>query len=74
MSTLLALMDYDVDCVCYSQYLSNRDFNYFKDFFIKLGIEKKIKYGTFNDICEKMINLKGDVREMSINLINGNNQ
>lgn len=33
MSILLALMGHKVDCVCYSAYLSERDYDDFKDIF-----------------------------------------
>ena len=33
MSLILAIMGHSVTCVCYSDYLSNRDFKDFKDIF-----------------------------------------
>lgn len=36
MAILLALMGYRIDCVCYSAYLSDRDFNDFKPIFEEL--------------------------------------
>ena len=32
-SIVLALLGFSVDCVCYSKYLSERDYNDFKDIF-----------------------------------------
>lgn len=39
--------------------------------FKELGIEKKVSYGTFCDLSEKIINRAGDLREMSQNLLRG---
>lgn len=66
---ILALQNYDVDCVCYSDYLSKRDNNDFADFFMAFGLQKHIIYGTFGHLCEKFINQYGDVRNLVNNLI-----
>jgi preprotein translocase subunit SecA len=58
-STVLALIGFDVYCVCYSEYLSDQDFQTFKSLFGILNLTEKINYGTFNKICENMINAKG---------------
>ena len=63
-SVVLALLGFDVYCVCYSEYLSDRDFQAFKSLFDVLNLTEKIKYGTFNKICENMINSNGDVRSL----------
>ena len=59
MSLLLALLEKEVYCVCYSSYLSNRDYEAFKDIFKAFEVEDKITYGTFNQISEIIINKKG---------------
>ena len=56
MSLLLALMGNSVSCVCYSSYLSSRDYDSFKDMFNEFGVDNKITYGTFGEISEKIIN------------------
>jgi preprotein translocase subunit SecA len=58
-STVLTLIGFDVYCVCYSEYLSDRDFQTFKSLFGILNLTEKINYDTFNKICENMINEKG---------------
>ena len=63
-STMLALLGCDVDCGCYSDYLSKRDFTAFLAMFTAFGVTEHIKYGTFNWLCEEFINRHGDVREM----------
>lgn len=65
LSTILALLGYKVDVVCYSRHLSDRDFGDFEKFFDSLGIKDKIKYATFTDICDDKINEQGDIRKLS---------
>ncbi len=59
VSIIFALYGYEVNCACYSQYLSERDYKDFLDIFNELGITDRIFYGTFNMICERFINEKG---------------
>ena len=64
-------MGYRVDVVCYSKYLSERDYNSFKHIFSAFKVDKKIVYGTFDDISNKMINEGGNIRELANSLIKG---
>lgn len=48
LSTILALMGHEVDAVCYSRYLSDRDYKDFSGIFKDLEVDTKISYGTFN--------------------------
>ena len=68
-AVVLSLLGYDVYCVCYSDYLSKRDYNAFKQLFDKLDLNNYIHYGTFNKICEKEINKDGDIRKSVNDLI-----
>ena len=61
----MSLIGYDVHVVSYSKYLSERDYNDFKNLFKFLEIENKISYGTFRDLIEKFLNEKGDIRVMT---------
>lgn len=58
----LAIFGMDTFCVCYSDYLSKRDYNAFEALFAKLEILERVNYGTFNKICETVLNKNGDVR------------
>mmetsp|Transcript_1307 Transcript_1307/g.2561 ORF Transcript_1307/g.2561 Transcript_1307/m.2561 type:complete len:1973 (-) Transcript_1307:280-6198(-) len=62
-SIVLALCGYRVDCACYSDYLSRRDFDAFRFLFQKFRVEKHISYGTFNQLCENMLNRMCDIRQ-----------
>ncbi|KAL4475809.1 hypothetical protein ABPG72_011370 [Tetrahymena utriculariae] len=70
LSILLALMGYKVDVACYSQILSERDYESFKNLFIDFKVDKNIKYGTFLKICSDKINQEGDIRQLSKQLLN----
>ena len=61
-ASLLALLGMDVSCACYSTYLSERDFENFKWLFDMLKITDRIHYGTFNNLCERIINKNGQLR------------
>ena len=61
---LLTLMGYEVYCVCYSKYLSDRDLAAFKELFDTLNLSQYIHYGTFFEICEQIINEQGDLRKI----------
>ena len=43
--------------------MSERDYKNFVEIFEELGLKDKIHYGTFNELCEKVINTKGDIRK-----------
>jgi hypothetical protein len=69
LSSYLALVGFRVRCACYSAYLSSRDQESFKELFERLGVENSIKYGTFNELCEDILNgsganLKDEVEKM----------
>ena len=65
----LALLGFDVNCVCYSKYLSLRDYTAFKPLFDKLNLTRHIHYGTFDSICEENINQNGNVRDFVKNIL-----
>ena len=56
VSIILALFGNQVDCVCYSQYLSNRDCASFQQMFTDFDVQHKIAYYTFNELAEKLLN------------------
>ena len=71
VSAVMALLGFDVSCVCYSQYLSRREYQSFEYLFKLLRIGDYIHYHTFNELCEQVINEYGDVREMVETIIVG---
>ena len=69
LSTVLALLDFDISCACYSQFLSQRDLLAFTEIFDAFGVSKNIHYSTFNKLCENIINQNGDVRQRILDLV-----
>merc|ERR1711990_681146 len=59
LASVLGLLGFAVDCVCYSKYLSERDKEYFLKVFTALGIENQIEYDTFDKLAERSINADG---------------
>ena len=63
-----------VDCVCYSAYLSERDERDFEAVFKHFGVNDMVNYGTFQQLCERLINVDGDVRSMTLDVILGSKE
>ena len=72
LSTVFALLGYEVSCVCYSSYLSHRDFKDFEPVFKEFGIKHLIHYSTISQMCNRILNQDGNVREFTKNFIEGN--
>ncbi|CAF0846527.1 unnamed protein product [Adineta steineri] len=69
---VFALTGIDVNCSCYSEVLSTRDRDDFASVFKALGIADRIKYGTFDRLCEQFINEKCNIRHKVSNMITNN--
>lgn len=54
-SVLLALFGYRVDCICYSRYLSERDYRAFERLFSDFGVSDIIWYGTYVDLMKQFL-------------------
>lgn len=65
----LALMNYKVDVACYSDYLSTRDYNYFKKLFILFGVSSAIRYAGFDNLMESRMHRMGDIRKLAEQLL-----
>jgi Mg-chelatase subunit ChlD len=72
LATALALTGHNVDCVCYSKYLSQRDHDNFRRLFQAFGVEGYIEYGTIDELAKKtLISQHGDVQHSTHDLFNG---
>lgn len=69
---VFALLGVHVMCSCYSKYLSMRDQRDFDSVFKAFGVEKRIDYGTFNELCEKFLNEQCNMREKVCDMILSN--
>ncbi|KAL4463179.1 hypothetical protein ABPG74_007180 [Tetrahymena malaccensis] len=73
LSCFYALCGFTVKCACYSNQLSVRDYEDFCPLFDKLKLKDLIFYGTFNKVCEQILNDNGDIREQTSNFISSSN-
>ncbi|KAL4505987.1 hypothetical protein ABPG72_013748 [Tetrahymena utriculariae] len=64
LACFYSLCGFSVKCACYSNQLSVRDYEEFLLLFEKLKIKNLIMYGTFNKVCEEILNQRGDIREL----------
>lgn len=58
VSCYLALIGYEVDCMCYSRLLSQGSYESNRLMFEELQLTDCITYGTFSEIFERLINTK----------------
>ena len=72
LATVLSLLGFSIRCVCYSDYLSERDNDLFHDIFVTFGVNSRIKYCKIDEMSEEDIAKKGDVRQLTVDLIQGN--
>jgi len=72
VACIFALADVDVSCSCYSSDLSTRDKEAFSPLFQILGVSERIDYGTFNRLCENLLNEQCNVREKVCDMISNN--
>ncbi|KAK3239607.1 hypothetical protein CYMTET_50476 [Cymbomonas tetramitiformis] len=71
-STLLGLLGFRVRCVCYSQYLSDRDCSLFKDLFLAFGVSRRIVYSTICQYsCAHVKEQRGDIYRLTEALFRG---
>jgi len=70
LSTIFALLGYEVSCVCYSKYLSKRDYDYFFPVFEVYGLVELIQYSTIAEMCDQIVNSDGNVREITKSFLN----
>jgi hypothetical protein len=73
VAMVLASVGYDVDCACYSQYLTQRDFKLFESMFRAFNLHDNIAYATFNEFIERWIHAEfgKDLRDQVDRLIRG---
>jgi len=70
-SLLFSLLGFRVRCVCYSEYLSQRDHALFKEMFAAFGVSDQIHYSKITTFSEDQTAAKGNIRELSLDLMHG---
>jgi len=70
-AVVLSLLGFRARCVCYSEYLSRRDFNLFQDVFDLFGVTEHIIYSKITTLSEDTTAAKGDVRNLTEAMLRG---
>mmetsp|Transcript_36362 Transcript_36362/g.88075 ORF Transcript_36362/g.88075 Transcript_36362/m.88075 type:complete len:2533 (-) Transcript_36362:94-7692(-) len=70
-ATVLGLLSFRVRCVCYSEYLSSRDYGLFEEVFKRFKIARAIVYSTIDTYSEDTTAAKGDLRKLTNSLLLG---
>ena len=55
LASFLALNGLESDIICYRKFLTEQDSQFMQPFFKFLGVEKKIRYLTFDELCEERL-------------------
>jgi len=74
-AVLLSLLGFSVDVVCYSSYLSERDYQEFKQLFQFFGVEHFVTYSDFDGLSSSILKSGADVpniREKFVQFLRGN--
>lgn len=71
-ATMLALLGFRVRTVCYSEYLSSRDFHLFEEVFQKFGVLDLVSYSKITTFAEDSTASKGNIRDLTESLLRGN--
>ncbi|CAJ1398562.1 unnamed protein product [Effrenium voratum] len=66
LASFLALNGLECDIVCYRKFLTEQDSQFMEPFYKFLGVERKIRYLTFDELCEERL---AHIREGSKELI-----
>ncbi len=70
-AVMLALFGFSVRTVCYSEYLSSRDFRLFEEVFQKFGVLDSVKYSKITTFAEDSTASKGNIRDLTESLLRG---
>eukprot|EP00986_Skeletonema_menzelii_P006571 scaffold2497_cov117-Skeletonema_menzelii.AAC.6 len=70
-AAMLALLGFRVRTVCYSEYLSSRDFRLFEEVFQKIGVLDLVKYSKITTFAEDSTAAKGNIRDLTESLLRG---
>jgi len=70
-AVILALLGFRPRCVCYSEYLSDRDFALFRDVFDDFNVKEHVKYSKITTLSEDATKAKGNIRVLTESLLRG---
>ena len=65
LASFLALHGLESDVMCYRKFLTEQDSSFMQPFFNFLGVEEKIRYLTFDELCEeRMAHIRQGSKEL----------
>ena len=70
-AVVLTLLQFRVRCVCYSEYLSTRDFNLFRDVFDLFSVTEYVNYSKITTLSEDNTSTKGNIRDLTNSMLRG---
>ena len=68
-AAVLGLLGFRVRCVCYSEYLSARDYSLFEEVFQNLRLVGRVSYSKITTLSEATTARKGDIRILTEDLL-----
>ena len=71
LATIFGILNFSVRCVCYSEYLSARDYSDFKDIFEAFNCQHRIVYSKITAFSEDSVAKRGNIRELTRRMIMG---
>ena len=71
LAICLSLLGFEPYVACYSTILSTRDEGEFAPLFDTFGVRGHITYGTISHVTNAMLNKEGDVRALTLAVLNG---
>ena len=71
LATIFGILNFSVRCVCYSEYLSSRDYDDFREIFTAFKCQKHIVYSKITSFSEDSVSKKGDIRRLTREMILG---
>ncbi|CAB9511825.1 protein DnaJ [Seminavis robusta] len=68
-ATILGMLGCTVDCVCYSRYLSDRDYKDFVDMFRRFRVQGCVRYNSIGNFCSRMVFQRYKALELAENVL-----
>ena len=69
LATVLAILGFEVRCVCHSESVGERNRDLFRNVFVAFGVESRIVYSKINTMSEASLSATRDIRQLTTDLI-----
>jgi len=71
LSVIFALFGFKVRCVCYSEYLSTRDYKLFEELFDGFKVKPLVTYSKITAFSEDQVDAQGNIRQLTLDMLRG---